>query len=754
MASLEEPSIVMEDFLSLVRNDNAIASLLFAADGKGEGNRKREAGKTAATHHRTLLLQTCQQLFQNIEGLSHKLNKIEDPTIEDTTLSGLEELYLGASEEDPVDAETLWGQADLQNEALHKLLKKSLKHLGKSADGIDSERIRLLDIESEIFQDDEGEETGKEKGSSDENESEQESEDDEEVDEETRRVRERMRRAMEDQDEEDEDEEDEYKEEDGLEEDHSDDDSEDYEDTRFFGKKKSSSKKDSVPKKKDSKDNDLVDPAAEELNNGFFDISEMEAFADEEEDMLPEEALYPDLPQPKKNANKKESIHEKQRRGMESDDDDEDEEEEIERALEKAKRKKYREDDEIDALYKLYEGPDMEDEEVDDAVNMTAADFFGAPDRKYFHKWKAQQEKVPSKKPAGHKKDDDEDSWDGYNFDEEEAEWGDVPKENEDDDSDGSEDNEDRDSEDSSEEEESESEGDVQQEAEQGKTAKKEETKGSASQYAKQSTKLREETERLEAEMLSEKPWQMIGEATGTTRPVNSLLQGTPEFEVASKQAPVITVEHTADLEEAIKRRILNEDWDDVIPRELPDVAWHKKRGELPEVSQEKAKLGLGELYEREFLKKAVGYDVDAAEKQSEEEKAKNEMKQLFANICSKLDALSNYHFAPRPVAEEAEVKPATTPAIAMEEVLPLHVNDARAVAPEEVYNKKRGRDGILRNENELEQVRLLIVFLSKFSTASLTQSLSTTIFSFADGAQAHPFFQKGSPSQGQKAKG
>ena len=80
-------------------------------------------------------------------------------------------------------------------------------------------------------------------------------------------------------------------------------------------------------------------------------------------------------------------------------------------------------------------------------------------------------------------------------------------------------------------------------------------------------------------------------------------------------------------------------------------------------------------------------------------------MKKLFANLCSKLDKLSNSHFAPRPVADEVGVKSADTATIATEDTLPLHVSGAKALAPEEVFDKKKDREGILSREDEIDQV-------------------------------------------------
>ena len=657
---------VVKSFLeSLANPEQELLPLFLPGSTCSASNKKRQE----------TLRQVCKILFAQVEHF-HQLyhqSVSNESSSSSSSLSGLEALVLVVNH-----AETLWGQAELQNEALQSRIQRNIKKMVKTIESQGPDQVRLLDM-GDILS--ENEESSSSSSDDDDEKSDAAAAESEEEDDETRRIRARMERAMDDMENSDDD---------------MDEDDDSHVEDNIANNNKEGDEEESLEE----------DPAASELNDGFFDINEMEAFADEEEEYLPETAFGSTVAQPKADTDdKKKSFHQKQRdgdldSGPDDDDDDSDEEEEAFPAVENTvKRRKYRKDSEIEALYKLYqnvpEDDDDDDNDEDDVVNMTAAEFFGKPNKKYYEQWNSKKHEkgtIEAKDDAFD--DNDADSWDNHDFDADEGPgW--------------------RDEEESTTKKVSFGENQVQQydkddeeeEEEDEVNEEKNQVALSSSSHARHEEKLLRQTEQIEKELLAEKPWQMTGESKGTSRPVNSLLEATPEFEVATKMAPLITVEHTANLEDVIKRRILDEDWDDVVPRELPDVAWNKKRGELPEVSQEKSKLGLGELYEREYLKKAVGYDVDAAEKQTDEEKARNEMKALFANLCSKLDALSNYHFAPRPVADEAEVRAVTTPAIAMEEVLPLHVSDARGVAPEEVYGKKKGRDGVLRGETELDQV-------------------------------------------------
>ena len=126
----------------------------------------------------------------------------------------------------------------------------------------------------------------------------------------------------------------------------------------------------------------------------------------------------------------------------------------------------------------------------------------------------------------------------------------------------------------------------------------------------------------------------------GKYLPSNSLLQSTPEFESASKANTIITQEHTSTIENIIKLHVLGEYWDNIIPRALPDVRSRRGEDEALKISKDKPKLGLGELYEQEYLKKDKILDVEAEEKKTSEDNIRYETRGQFADLCSRLDAL------------------------------------------------------------------------------------------------------------------
>lgn len=104
------------------------------------------------------------------------------------------------------------------------------------------------------------------------------------------------------------------------------------------------------------------------------------------------------------------------------------------------------------------------------------------------------------------------------------------------------------------------------------------------------------------------------GEITSKSRPENSTLEADIDYERQIPSAPLITTESNLSLEEMIKKRILEESWDDVVRMKVEQ----KKERELAEVSQEKSKLGLGEIYEKEYMEKSGKWDPDEETKKAE----------------------------------------------------------------------------------------------------------------------------------------
>ncbi|XP_053129158.1 U3 small nucleolar ribonucleoprotein protein MPP10 [Hemicordylus capensis] len=205
------------------------------------------------------------------------------------------------------------------------------------------------------------------------------------------------------------------------------------------------------------------------------------------------------------------------------------------------------------------------------------------------------------------------------------------------------------------------------------------------SSFEKRQEKMSEKIKSLEEQLLKEKPWQLKGEVTGQKRPENSLLEEMLLFDHAVKMAPVITEETTLDLEEIIKRRIKDQAWDDVVRKVKPkeDPYEYKKRLTL---DHEKSKLSLAEIYEQEYLK------LNQKKSEEEEKPEHIEIQKMMDSLFLKLDALSNFHFTPKPPVPEVKVV-SNLPAISMEEVAPVSVSNAALLAPEEIKEKNKGGD-------------------------------------------------------------
>ncbi|CAN6717998.1 unnamed protein product [Malus baccata var. baccata] len=212
------------------------------------------------------------------------------------------------------------------------------------------------------------------------------------------------------------------------------------------------------------------------------------------------------------------------------------------------------------------------------------------------------------------------------------------------------------------------------------------------STHEKKLKKLQSQIEEMEKANLEPKSWIMQGEVTAATRPKNSALEVDLDFEHNVRPAPVITEEVTTSIEDMIKKRIEEGRFDDV--QKAPTLPSKAPR-EFKELDENKSKKGLADVYEEEYVQKTSLSSAPL----SLTDKQKDEASKLFKKLCLKLDALSHYHFTPKPVIEDMSVQ-ANVPALAMEEIAPVAVSDAAMLAPEEVFSGK----GDIKEETELTQ--------------------------------------------------
>ncbi|KAI1160367.1 Mpp10 protein-domain-containing protein [Nemania serpens] len=224
--------------------------------------------------------------------------------------------------------------------------------------------------------------------------------------------------------------------------------------------------------------------------------------------------------------------------------------------------------------------------------------------------------------------------------------------------------------------------------------------KSRRSAHERRQAKLAEEIRNLEAANVAKKDWTMSGEARAIERPMNSLLEEDLDFEHAGKPVAVITPEVNESIEDLIKRRIIAREFDEVI-RRRPDAAEfssNTRRG-LASVEDTKSKQGLAEIYEEEHVKDANpdSYVSKSDEKLRKEEK---EIEQMWKEVSSKLDALSSWHYRPKPAAPTLTIVPDVA-TISMEDAQPTTAQGVgggdNTLAPQEVY--KAGKENAEKGE-------------------------------------------------------
>ncbi|XP_019464018.1 PREDICTED: U3 small nucleolar ribonucleoprotein protein MPP10 isoform X2 [Lupinus angustifolius] len=213
---------------------------------------------------------------------------------------------------------------------------------------------------------------------------------------------------------------------------------------------------------------------------------------------------------------------------------------------------------------------------------------------------------------------------------------------------------------------------------------------GIASTHEKELETIQSKIEQMEKSNLDPKTWTMQGEVTAAKRPKNSALEVDLDFEHNVRPAPVITEEVTASIEDMIQKRITEGHFNDV--QRAPKLPSKAPR-EVKELDDNKSKQGLAEIYEQEYVQKK---DPTSAPLSFNDELHK-EASMLFKKISLKLDALTHFNFAPKPVIEDMSIQ-TNVPALTMEEIAPVAVSDAAMLAPEEIFD---GR-GDIKEETEL----------------------------------------------------
>lgn len=223
------------------------------------------------------------------------------------------------------------------------------------------------------------------------------------------------------------------------------------------------------------------------------------------------------------------------------------------------------------------------------------------------------------------------------------------------------------------------------------------------STHERRQRELADQIAQLEAEAIGPKDWTLLGEASSRARPENSLLEEDLDFEHVAKSVPNVTEESVASLEELIKKRILDNNFDSV-----ERVRAYDPTPFLPsrffELDDKQSAKSLAQIYEDDYTAAASGAkSVDARDAKLKAQH--DEIDTLWSEICYKLDALSSLNFVPK--APKAQIRTveniATT---SMESALPSTQAAGSMLAPQEMFSGPSAGELTARGEQTPEEAK------------------------------------------------
>lgn len=226
--------------------------------------------------------------------------------------------------------------------------------------------------------------------------------------------------------------------------------------------------------------------------------------------------------------------------------------------------------------------------------------------------------------------------------------------------------------------------------------------KSRRSAHERRQAKLAEEIRRLEAASVAKREWTLSGEARAVDRPKDSLLEEDLDFERTGKPVPVITAEVSESIEDLIKRRILAQEFDEVVRRRPDSLSTpaNTRRGAF-ELDDTKNPQSLAEMYEEEHVK-AHNPDTYVSKADEKTQKEEKEIEAMWKDVSAKLDALSSWHYKPKPAAPSLTVV-SDVATISMEDAQPTTASGMNGgesmLAPQEVYKAGQEKEKIEKGE-------------------------------------------------------